>query len=94
MNFRLKHSKYCYDTMIESLFIEPNELKLYPNPTQFILNITISQRAGLVSYLDAKGLVVQSQEIEAGITAINVSSLTVGVYFIQNAGTIWKFIKQ
>ncbi len=68
-------------------------ISLYPNPTQDILNITFSQGAGLVSCLDTKGLVVQSQEIEAGITVLNVSSLTAGVYFIQYAGTTWKFIK-
>jgi hypothetical protein len=43
--------------------------------------------------LDSKGFVVHSQEIETGKTAINVSELTAGVYFIRYAGTTWKFIK-
>jgi hypothetical protein len=68
-------------------------ISLFPNPTHDFLSITLSQGAGLVSCLDAKGFVVLSQEIEAGNTALNVSALTAGVYFIQYAGTTWKFIK-
>jgi hypothetical protein len=68
-------------------------ISLFPNPTQDFLNITLSQGTGLVSCLDAKGFLVLSQEIEAGKTALNVSELTAGVYFIRYAGTTWKFIK-
>jgi hypothetical protein len=73
--------------------IDGMEILLYPNPTQDFLSITLSQGVGLVSCFDAKGFVVLSQEIEAGKTAINVSDLTAGVYFIRYAGTTWKFIK-
>jgi len=43
--------------------------------------------------LDSKGFVVHSHEIEAGKTALNVSALRAGIYFIQYAGRTWKFIK-
>jgi hypothetical protein len=93
MNFKLKQSKYFCDPIIGNLLFEHDELKLFPNPSQDVLNISLSQGAGLVSCLDSKGLVVHNQEIEAGKTAINVSAFTAGVYFIRYAGTTWKFIK-
>jgi len=68
-------------------------ISLFPNPTQDVLNISLSQGFGMVSCLDSKGFVVHSQEIETGKTAINVSELTAGVYCIRYAGTTWKFIK-
>ena len=93
MNFKLKQSKYFCDPIIGNLLFEHDELKLFPNPTQDVLNISLSQGFGMVSCLDSKGFVVHSQEIETGTTAINVSELTAGVYFIRYAGTTWKFIK-
>jgi hypothetical protein len=93
MNFKLKQSKYFCDPIIGNLLIEPDELKLFPNPSQDVLNISLSQGFGMVLCLDSKGFVVHSQEIETGKTAINVSAFTAGVYFIRYAGTIWKFIK-
>jgi hypothetical protein len=93
MNFKLKQSKYFSDPIIGSLFIEPDELKLFPNPTQDFLSITLSQGVGLVSCLDSKGIVVLCQEMEAGKTVLNVSAFSAGVYFIRYAGTTWKFIK-
>jgi len=68
-------------------------ISLFPNPTQDVLNISLSQGFGMVSCLDSKGFVVHSQEIEAGKTALNVSALRAGIYFIQYAGRTWKFIK-
>jgi hypothetical protein len=68
-------------------------ISLFPNPTQDVLNITLSQGYGMVSCLDSKGFVVHSHEIEAGKTALNVSALRAGIYFIQYAGRTWKFIK-
>jgi hypothetical protein len=73
--------------------IDGLSVSLFPNPTQDFLSITLSQGVGLVSCLDSKGLVVICQEMEAGKTVLNVSALTAGVYFIQYAGTTWKFIK-
>ena len=73
--------------------IDGLSVSLFPNPTQDVLNITLTQGAGLLSCLDAKGRVVLSQEIEAGKTALNVSAFSAGVYFIRYAGTTWKFIK-
>jgi len=73
--------------------IDGVRISLFPNPSQDVLNISLSQGFGMVSCLDAKGFVVLSQEIEAGKTAINVSAFTAGVYFIRYAGTTWKFIK-
>ena len=68
-------------------------ISLFPNPTQDVLNISLSQGYGMVSCLDSKGFVVHSHEIEAGKTALNVSALRAGIYFIQYAGRTWKFIK-
>ena len=68
-------------------------ISLFPNPTQDVLNISLSQGFGMVSCLDSKGFVVHSHEIEAGKTALNVSALRAGIYFIQYAGRTWKFIK-
>lgn len=89
----MKQRKYFYDPIIGGLFIEPEELKLFPNPMQDILTVMLAQGNGLLSCHDVNGLEVFNQEVEAGKTLINVSKLAAGVYFIRYAGTTWKFIK-
>ena len=89
----MKQRKYFYDPIIGGLFIEPEELKLFPNPMQDVLTVMLAQGNGPVSFHDVNGLEVLKQEIEGGKTQINVSELSAGVYFIRYAGTTWKFIK-
>ena len=89
----MKQRKYFYDPIIGGLFIEPEELKLFPNPMQDILTVMLAQGNGPVSFHDVNGIPVFKQEIEAGKTVLNVSGLAEGVYFIRYAGTTWKFIK-
>jgi hypothetical protein len=53
----------------------------------------ITQGNGIVSCLDINGQTVFKQFVETGVNALEVCSLKTGVYFIQFAGSTWKFIK-
>jgi hypothetical protein len=67
---------------------------VFPNPTSTILNIEVKEQAQ-ISIVNVLGDVVLTQTIN-GLSKIDVSSLTSGVYFIQDSksGKAVKFIKE
>ncbi len=75
--------------------IEANiNVKVFPNPTSSILNIEVKEQAQ-ISIINVLGDVVLTQKI-IGLSKIDVSNLTSGVYFIQDSksGQAIKFIKE
>ena len=70
-----------------------NPFIIYPNPTSTILNIEVKEQVQ-ISIVNVLGDVVLTQTIN-GLSKIDVSSLTSGVYFIQDSksGQAIKFIK-
>ncbi len=71
-----------------------NPFIIYPNPTSTILNIEVKEQAQ-ISIVNVLGDVVLTQTIN-GLSKIDVSNLTSGVYFIQDSksGKAIKFIKE
>lgn len=67
---------------------------IYPNPAKNNLNI-VMHLAASTTITDTFGKIVQSEQLQAGNNAMDVSSLAAGVYFIQVAdGLNVKFIKE
>jgi hypothetical protein len=71
-----------------------NTFIIYPNPSSSILNIEVKEQAQ-ISITNVLGDVVLTQTIN-GLSKIDVSNLTSGVYFIQDSksGKAVKFIKE
>ncbi|SFT44925.1 Por secretion system C-terminal sorting domain-containing protein [Lishizhenia tianjinensis] len=60
--------------------------KVYPNPVQEALNIVLdTEQAGVVNIVNAQGLLVLSNTVNAGFTqkSLDVSQLESGAYFVQ-----------
>lgn len=70
-----------------------NNISLYPNPSQDILNITSKAEIQSLKIYDISGQLVQ--EITKPISVINISHLPVGMYFVEmTAVTGKKYIQQ
>ena len=70
--------------------IKKNSIRLYPNPANDILNISI-ERASKLEIINASGQVVESTYLKDSNTSINVSQLKSGIYFVKvidNAGNV------
>lgn len=71
-----------------------NSMNAYPNPAQNTININASNTVQ-ISIIDAMGKTVKSQQIEVGHNSIDISSLSKGIYILQNrGGDNTKFIKE
>jgi len=69
-------------------------LNLYPNPVNDLLNIELKANTS-IQLLNVLGEVIQTQNIQQGISSINVSNLNSGIYFIRTEnGVDLKFVKQ
>jgi serine/threonine-protein kinase len=70
------------------------KVKVFPNPTSSILNIEVKEQTQ-ISITNVLGDVVLTQTIN-GLSKIDLSNLTSGVYFIQDSksGKATKFIKE
>ncbi|MBA4239807.1 MAG: hypothetical protein C0448_03720 [Sphingobacteriaceae bacterium] len=71
-----------------------SQITLYPNPTSSILNIDVKEQTQ-ITIVNVLGDIVLTQPIN-GLSEIDVSKLTSGVYFIKDAtsGRATKFIKE
>lgn len=81
-------------TSVSELGTKNNEIRIFPNPTNNILNITLL-KSTQINIINVLGEIVYTQTAEAGTTSINVSNLSKGVYFVQTANaTSIKFVKE
>ena len=70
--------------------IQKSSIRLYPNPANDILNISI-EHASKLEIINASGQVVESTYLNDTKTSINVSHLKSGIYFVKvidNAGNV------
>lgn len=69
--------------------------KLYPNPTQSVLNIEANNVA-TIQITDMAGKVVLEQNTNSNTTQVNIEALPNGIYFVKQAGTSGaaRFVKQ
>jgi hypothetical protein len=71
-----------------------NELAgVYPNPATTELNIVAKENVN-ISIIDVLGKTIATQTLNAGTNTINVSNFTKGIYFVQTANSVVKFIKE
>ena len=71
-----------------------SELVLYPNPTNNILNINISNEVSNLFIIDVTGKEVASySKLNKGVHQINVSDFSKGIYFVRTNNTSQRFIK-
>lgn len=69
-------------------------LNLYPNPVNDILNLELKSTA-TIQIVNVMGEVIQTQPVQQGITSMDVSNLTAGIYFIRSETSAdLKFVKQ
>ncbi|WP_264535669.1 Ig-like domain-containing protein [Flavobacterium sp. N1736] len=65
---------------------KPNEFKLYPNPSNGIINI-VTANGGNYSIIDQSGKIIQLVHLnENTINTINMENISEGIYFIKSAG--------
>jgi len=86
-------------TGIDGLFTRTTEPRIYPNPTQDILNIRVpkfSDRTA-ISILDDKGSIVMQGSLTGPSTTFDVRALTPGVYTIRmianSNASVGRFVK-
>lgn len=71
-----------------------NELVLYPNPTNNVLNIKLTDEVSSLFIIDVTGKEVTSySNLNKGVHQINVSDLSNGIYFVRTNNTSKRFIK-
>jgi hypothetical protein len=93
--------KMVVTTIIENSFI-PGKLRLYPNPTGDILNISFDEavpgETGIV-IVDSKGNPVKSDIMEAAMTEkqLDLKNIPSGIYYIRLSGgknvNVFKVVK-
>jgi hypothetical protein len=80
-------------TNINNLINEVSEINVYPNPTASIINIEVKEQTQ-ITIVNVLGEVVKTETIN-GLSSLDVTELSSGIYFIQsNTGIKSKFIKQ
>lgn len=71
-------------TSLSENIMDAEAFRVYPNPTQSEIKITLFKQAPVdVKVINALGMIVLEQASYHSDTAINFSSLTKGIYFIQ-----------
>lgn len=74
------------------------KIRMYPNPTNGIINISLFQENGSIRIYDITGKLVDSKPLETGITQLDYNFLSPGMYMISletaTKQTIQKLIKQ
>jgi len=64
------------------IFMEETPLKIYPNPSKSILNVTVSNTIEKVKIFSASGVLVYTDIPKSNRTSIHIDRLTSGVYVI------------
>lgn len=69
---------------------EPSAIKLFPNPTSDIVHIQTNEKVGTVFVFDVYGNCVQTVQINAEVTQINLHDVPSGTYYfkIETNGTL------
>ncbi len=78
------------------------EIKIYPNPTEGLLSVSISKleslTEGTIAVTDLEGRVILTRRIESGLTAVDLSGQPSGYYLMRisvgSETSTWKIIKK
>lgn len=81
-------------TSVNETQMENNSIKIYPNPTNSILNVEVKEQTQ-ISIVNILGEIVKIEPI-SGSSKLDISNLNAGVYFIRDSNTrkAVKFIKE
>ena len=63
--------------------LEGTSISIYPNPATNVLNIDVSGNMQKLTLINPAGQIVFSQEVDAGITSIDLNNLDKGLYFVR-----------
>ena len=61
---------------------EMNSINVYPNPSQGLFNVEVGQAYNM-QVVDVTGRIVLAQDIQAGVTSLDLQAYNNGVYFIR-----------
>ena len=94
--YRLKMTdadgKFTYSDVIKLKRNAVQGISVYPSPAKNLLHI-ITGIKGKVALYSAEGKLVRSQQLPAGNSILDVSTLNDGIYFIEQAGQRTSFLK-
>ncbi|WP_298136972.1 T9SS type A sorting domain-containing protein [Flavobacterium sp.] len=84
----------CPSTSLADENFELNKLKIYPNPTDDILNISLDNEITTVSIFNLIGQEILSKSVNNNQTSIDISNLSAGTYLVKvSSGNEVKTIK-
>ncbi|NBL63692.1 T9SS type A sorting domain-containing protein [Flavobacterium sp. NST-5] len=73
----------CYQTVLSNDNFTLNEVKIYPNPVNDILNFSFDKEIRNVSIFNVLGQEILSKSFNENQSSINVSSLSPGTYLVK-----------
>ena len=59
-----------------------NQISIYPNPANTILNVKCSTQA-IVTVFDVTGKLIESKNLKEGYSSVDVSNLNSGMYYVR-----------
>ena len=74
--------------------VEKNNVEIYPNPVNDVLNIQLGENHSDVEIFNSLGQVVRRYENVSGDMQINVADMEAGIYFVKIDGEVTKVIKR
>ena len=74
--------------------IEKQDVMVYPNPANSVLNIDLGETQSEVIVYNSLGQMVKHVEMASGTVQVNVEDLNAGVYFVKANGEVTKVIKK
>ncbi len=73
----------CYNSVLSNEDFVLNEVKLYPNPVNDVLNITFDNEIKSVSMYNLLGQEVMTKSVNSNDTSLNISDLKSGTYLVK-----------
>ncbi|TWO32865.1 T9SS type A sorting domain-containing protein [Seonamhaeicola sediminis] len=85
----------CFNALSTDEFSKTNNIKVSPNPTKNILNLSnLPNVGGTISITNTYGVTVKKVKYSSSSKTIDISELSSGVYFITSMDPINKFVKK
>ncbi|WP_298136975.1 T9SS type A sorting domain-containing protein [Flavobacterium sp.] len=75
----------CYPTVLSNEEFAINTMKVYPNPVNDILNISLDNEIDVVSIFNLLGQEVMTKSVNSNQTLMDISNLSAGTYLVKVA---------
>ncbi len=89
------HIEYFWSFFINITEISKEEISIYPNPTNGIINITLDvdiNRDVYISILDATGRLIRTIKTDSQVYTMDITGESAGIYFIKIGNAVEKII--